>query len=475
MIFTSSQISDKDNLIILADKTNLSALDAHLSATDATYVKDMVAAKDSAAVIITTPQRFIVVEFIKLKRGTNRNREIVRRAGNDRLGTIKANKAAAVTLINVAEEDFLAQYAEGLSLGNYQFLKYFSKGVEEKLSSLKDIYLYNASEATVAELNVLTDAVYKTRDLVNEPLSYLTAVQLSEEFKAMGAEAGFSVTVLNKAQITELGMGGLLGVNRGSQQPPTFNIMEYKPANASNAKPIVLVGKGVVYDTGGLSLKPTPNSMDYMKCDMAGSALVAGAIYAAAKAKLPLHIVALVPATDNRPGEDAYVPGDVLKMYSGQTVEMLNADAEGRLILADALHYAKQYEPELVMDFATLTGAAAVAIGPQGIVYMGTANEDTKKQIVESSFATHERVVEFPLWDEYGDLIKSDIADMKNIGGPNAGAITAGKFLENFIDYPWLHFDIAGPAFIHAADGYRVKGGTGIGVRLIYDFLKGRS
>jgi leucyl aminopeptidase len=231
------------------------------------------------------------------------------------------------------------------------------------------------------------------------------------------------------------------------------------------------VGKGVVYDTGGLSLKPTANSMDYMKCDMAGGALVAATMYAIAKAKLPVYVIGLVPATDNRPGEDAYTPGDVITMYDGQTVEVLNCDAEGRLLLADALAYAKKYNPELVMDFATLTGAAAAAIGGYGIVCMGTADEATKLNLKLSGNQTYERLVEFPLWDEYGKLLKSDIADMKNIGGPIAGAITAGKFLEKFTKYPWMHFDIAGPAWNNSADAYRPKNGTGVGVRLMFDFI----
>jgi leucyl aminopeptidase len=212
--------------------------------------------------------------------------------------------------------------------------------------------------------------------------------------------------------------------------------------------------------------------MDTMKCDMAGGAAVAATMYAIAKAELAYHVVALVPATDNRPGENAYTPGDVIHMYDGQTVEVLNTDAEGRMLLADALSYAKKYKPELVLDFATLTGAAAAAIGPYGIVCMGTANEKQKHDLKHSGNQVYERLVEFPFWDEYEKLIKSDIADMKNIGGPIAGAITAGKFLEKFIDYPWMHFDIAGPAFVSTSDSYRGKNATGVGVRLLFDYVK---
>jgi leucyl aminopeptidase len=267
-------------------------------------------------------------------------------------------------------------------------------------------------------------------------------------------------------------MGGLLAVNQGSPQPPTFTVLEYKPANAKNKKPIVLIGKGVVYDTGGMSLKPTTNSMDYMKSDMAGAAAVAAATIAAAKSKLPVYIVTLIPATDNRPDGDAYVPGDVVHMMDGSTVEVLNTDAEGRMLLADALHFAKRYDPSLVMDFATLTGAAAAAIGSFGIVCMGTANELTKEKLKNAGSNVYERLAEFPIWDEYDDLLKSDIADMKNIGGPIAGAITAGKFLQRFIAYDWMHFDIAGPSFIHSPAPYKPKGGTGVGVRFLFNYLK---
>jgi leucyl aminopeptidase len=212
--------------------------------------------------------------------------------------------------------------------------------------------------------------------------------------------------------------------------------------------------------------------MDMMKSDMGGAAAVIGAMYAVAKAKLPIHVIALVPATENRPGGNAYAPGDVIKMHSGLNVEVLNTDAEGRMILADALSYAKKYKPQLVIDLATLTGAAVRAIGPQGIVYMGTAGDDVKQNLTASSYHVYERLVEFPMWDEYDDMIKSEIADIKNIGGPYAGATTAGMFLKYFTDYPWLHLDIAGPAFLDKPDGYRPRFGSGVGVRLLFDFLK---
>ena len=292
-----------------------------------------------------------------------------------------------------------------------------------------------------------------------------------EEIKAAVIEP-IEEQIFDKKKITALKMGGLLAVNQGSIDPPTFSVLEWKPENDQSLKPIVLIGKGVVYDTGGLSLKPTKDSMDYMKCDMAGGAVVAAVIYFAARFNLPIHLIALVPSTDNRPDGNAVAPGDVIYMHGGQTVEVMNTDAEGRLLLADALSFAKQYGPRLVIDVATLTGAAAVAIGQHGIVGMGTAGEAIFSQLKVAGEGVHERIVEFPLWEEYGESIKSDIADMKNIGARDAGAITAGKFLEKFIGYPWIHLDIAGPAFINNQDHYRTKGGTAVGVRLLINFLR---
>jgi len=367
-------------------------------------------------------------------------------------------------------------YLEGMVLGNYQFLKYFSDKSEKRnpLSTIK-VHSKAAPRAAVNEMKAVLEATCKARDLVNEPLSYLTAPQFSKEIQAQGKACGFSVKVFDKKKIQSLKMGGILSVNLGSEIPPRFNILEWKPKGAKNKKPIVLVGKGIVYDTGGLSLKPTADSMDFMKCDMGGAATVVGSFIALSKAKLPLHVIGLIPSTDNRPGLNAYVPGDVITMYDGSTVEVLNTDAEGRLVLADALHYAKQYKPELVLDFATLTGSASRAIGKDGICYMGNADQKIKNQIEASSHAVYERTVHFPMWREYGDQIKSNIADIKNLGGSSAGMITAGKFLEHFTDYPWLHFDVAGSAYLKHADGYRTKEGTGSGVRLTFDFLKNYS
>ena len=362
--------------------------------------------------------------------------------------------------------------AEGMLLNNYQFIQYKSDA-EEKFNRLKEIVIVsdrmNAHE--INTLTVTTQATLWARDLVNEPVNKLNAIGLADKISSAVRAVGGKAEVLNLQKIEALKMGGLLAVNRGSVDPPTFTILEWNPEDAVNAKPIVLVGKGVVYDSGGYSLKPG-SSMETMKCDMAGAAAVSALVFAVASLKLPVHLIALIPATDNRVVGNAYVPGDIITMMDGTTVEVLNTDAEGRLILADALTYAKKFDPMLVLNFATLTGSAARAIGPQGIVAMQSDAREFFDSLEASGHAVHERLVEFPMWDEYKDQIKSKIADLKNIGGPEGGAITAGKFLEHFTSYPFIHFDIASPAFLEKADSYRGLGGTGIGVRLLFDFLK---
>jgi leucyl aminopeptidase len=361
--------------------------------------------------------------------------------------------------------------AETLYLANYQFLTYKSKKDRNSLAEATVVSPAKADEARVERALKVARAVEVARDLVNEPVITLTAKALADRAEELGKEYGFKVEVFNKKQIQSLKMGGLLAVNTGSVDPPTFTVMEWKPKKANNSKPVVLVGKGVVYDTGGLSLKPTLNSMDSMKSDMAGAAAVICTMCTVAALNLPVHVVGLVPATDNRPGGNAYTPGDVITMFDGSTVEVLNTDAEGRMILADALAYAKKYDPQLVIDLATLTGAQIVAIGYQAAALMGTASPEVKASLAAAGQRMYERTAELPLWDEYKELLKSDIADMKNIGGSSAGSITAAKFLEQFTAYPWIHLDIAGPSWLGASDAYRPRNGTGYGVRLLTEFL----
>ncbi|MFH2141302.1 MAG: leucyl aminopeptidase family protein [Bacteroidota bacterium] len=364
-------------------------------------------------------------------------------------------------------------FIEGFMLSNYSFSKYFTKAFKHDFPVLKTVNIVGntLSGKQTDELSVIIDGVFIARNLINEPLSHLNAQQLAQEILRISEESGFFAEVFSKKKIESLKMGGLLSVNKGSINPPTFTVMEWKPANAVNKKAIVFVGKGVVFDTGGINLKPD-KSMETMKSDMSGAAVVIALMYIVSKLKIPVYIVGLVPATDNRPGEDAYVPEDIITMHNGKTVEVLNTDAEGRMILADALSYAQKYKPELVIDIATLTGSAKSAVGHFAIVGMGNVKREIFSKLVCSGQNVYERVVEFPFWEEFEELIKSDIADLKNTGGPFAGAITAGKFLEQFTDYPFIHLDIAGPAYLTVKDSYRGKGGTGIPVRLLFDFIK---
>jgi len=396
--------------------------------------------------------------------------EAARRAGSKCYDVLKNEKVASLQIIGNVSGELTLSFLEGLLLSAYSFSKY-KKEKDDFLPS--EIFILDdaVTEKQVAELKTLVEAVFCTRNLVNEPLSYLTATKFSEEMEKMGAEAGFSIEVFNKKKIEALRMGGLLAVNKGSLDPPTFNILEWKPENAINKKPVVLVGKGVVFDTGGLSLKPTAKSMDYMKSDMAGGAVVAATLFAAAKNSLPLHVVGLVPATDNRPDGNAYVPGDVITMFDGTTVEIKNTDAEGRLLLADALSYAKKFNPKLVIDVATLTGSAEIISGSQAMVAMGN-NAEYLQKLKQLGDEIYERMVEVPLWEEFAKPLKSNIADLNNLGVREAQTSIAGKFLEHFTAYPWLHLDIAGVAFLQEKDFYRPAGGTGFGTRLLYHFLK---
>ncbi len=418
--------------------------------------------------------RWIFLLIVEDGKNENELLEWIRVEGSKLHKVIVGEKLEEITIIDRTDnKSWLLALAEGIALSNYQFLKYF-KDKKDKEFSLGNIHLTGAkiSDNDLKELQLQIEAVFFARDLINEPVSALNAVSLAEEFQKMGKKGNFRVDVFGKQKIKALKMGGLLAVNKGSIDPPTFSVLEWKPENPKNKKPVILVGKGVVFDTGGLSLKPTKDSMDYMKSDMGGAAVVAGTMYAIAKTGIPVHVVGLIPSTDNRPDGNAYAPGDIIKMGNGLTVEVLNTDAEGRMILAEALHYASRYKPELVIDLATLTGAAAVAIGKFGMVGMGNADSAVFNRLKVSGEKVGERIVEFPFWDEYNELLKSDVADLKNVGGRDGGAITAGKFLEHFTDYPFIHLDIAGVEFLQSNLNYKGKGGTGIGIRLLFDFIQ---
>jgi len=469
LIKKKTTISDKDNLILLCDKKSRLS-DFNFSKQELNFIKQEQKEKKEI-VTINQYERKIIVVNPKKEKNANQHQENCRMLGDQLQGSLKDKKSVLIVDVKGNQREVLA-ITEGMALANYTFTTHKT---EEKPNKLETIYLCkNANKKDIDELQNIIDSVYLTRDLVNEPFSHLTAKDLANAAKIAGKNSGFKTTIFSKKKIESLKMGGLLAVNKGSIDEPTFSIMEWKPKKAKNKKPIILVGKGIVYDTGGLSLKPTPNSMDLMKTDMGGAGTVIGAMHAIAANKIPIYVIALVPATDNRPSGNAYAPGDVIYMHDGTSVEVLNTDAEGRLVLADALSFAKKYKPELVIDLATLTGAAAYSVGHFGIVSMHEGAEKEHANLRKIGEQTHERLAEMPFWSDYDELIKSDVADIKNLGGPFGGAITAGKFLAHFADYPWIHLDIAGPTFTKAKYGYRGKGATGMGVRLLYQFIKNR-
>ncbi len=458
-----------DFIFIISNEKQLGTL--FLSKEEIDFLKNKFAEKQDAVLINKLTYSLSVFKIDEKENGFD-HEEKIRREGAKLWLEISKNKNKTLYIQNFTDSSKnILLVAEGIILRSYSFDKYKTekKSSDEITLSLID---ENTTVSEIEELDNLCKAVYLARDLVNEPVGKLSSVDLGNKVIEYSKIFGYSAEVYGKQKIESLKMGGLLGVNQGSIDPPTFSILEWKPQNAINKKPIVLVGKGVVFDTGGVNLKTPPGSLDTMKCDMGGAASVIGAVSAIALNNLPVYVVGLIPSTDNRLNGNTIVPGDILTMHNGKTVEVMNTDAEGRLILADALSFAQKYSPELVIDLATLTGNAAIALGSFGTVGMGTASEDTMKKIQEAGDMVCERVVWFPFWSDYDDLIKSDVADIKNIGGREGGAITAGKFLSHFINYPWIHLDIAGPAFITSADSYRPIGGTGVGVRMLYQFLK---
>ncbi|MNX63811.1 Cytosol aminopeptidase [compost metagenome] len=366
-------------------------------------------------------------------------------------------------------------FVEGMLLGNYQFNVYRTEN-KDKHKYLDGVTLLAADKAQAeligeaqAEAEAIADAVALSRDMVSMPPNDLTPSTMAEMAQKMAAEVGITCKVLDEKQIKKEGMGSFLGVAQGSidAEPPRFIVLEYMP-NGDKEAPLVFVGKGITFDSGGISIKPG-EGMEKMKYDMAGAAAVIGAIRAIAKLGLPVNVVALVPATENMPSGDAIHPGDVLTSMSGLTIEVINTDAEGRLILADALTYAERYKPRGVVDLATLTGACVIALGNQAIGLM-TNDDAFGEKVRQAGERSAERAWKLPMWDDYFDLIKSDVADLKNTGGRAGGTITAGAFLSKFAkNYPWTHLDIAGTAWNEKGSAYVPKGATGIGVRLLVE------
>lgn len=465
-------ITGIDSVIYLVSDIKYISTD-FLSGSEIKYIDKQFKTFKKDLVFFSRANKLIFIQFVLTEKEISERLEALRKSG-DKIAELINGQHIKKVIISDTEglHDEVIALAEGIALGNYQFLKYKKKELDKQRHSLKKISVFS-SQIKAEELDMLSVKIEATcfcRDLVNYPVSYLTATKLSGEIKKLCRDIDLKIEVFNKKKIEALKMGGLLAVNQGSVDPPTFTVMEWKPENAINNKPIILVGKGVVYDTGGMNLKIN-EYMNDMKSDMAGAAAVSASLYAIARLNMPVFVVGLLPATDNRTHGNALVNGDVINMHDGTTVEVINTDAEGRLILADALSYAVKYDPMLVIDIATLTGSAMRAIGTRGIVGMQAKAEEEFRKLKEVGDLVFERIAEFPLWSDYEEEIKSEVADIKNLGGPNAGAITAGKFLQHFTDYPYIHLDIAGPAFHSKRDSYRNIGASGIGVRLFVEWV----
>ena len=471
-IIKISQITPDQSVVCILGKEEIPEF-LKLSKSEKEYALKQLKAKEDHVFINSY---FKCTYIVRIKEGVTgfKAKEELRKTASKLRKLIKANNHKELVIASShAFKGAIEDFAEGLLLSFYKFDKYKSADEEEKKKNYPSkLLLYGETgKAEIKWLTDLTDAVYFVRDLINEPVNHLNASALALAVEKIGKAGGFSVEVLTNGKIEALKMGGLLAVNKGSVDPPVFCILEWKPGKCVNKQPVVLVGKGIVYDTGGLNIK-TGDYMANMKGDMAGAATVAGVLYTAARNNIPLHLIALIPATDNRPGGNAYTQGDIITMYNKMTVEVGNTDAEGRLILADAMSYASKYKPELIIDIATLTGSAAVTFSNQAIAMMTNADRKYIKLLEESGEEVYERVAQLPFWDEYGEMIKSDIADIKNVGGREAGAITAGKFLEKFTEYPLIHLDIGGTGSLKKNDYYRIKDGPASGLRLLATFVR---
>ena len=402
------------------------------------------------------------------------NSEILRKGAAGVSKLCITHKVSSVSLLipKDAKDSYISQaVAEGLVLGSYQFNEF--KTIEEDPFEMNSAIVIGGSKKAILKGFTIANAVCLARDIENRPGNVATPAHLAENAKSIGKSANMKVTVFERDEFTKMGMGALSGVASGTEIPPKFIIIEYMEG-AKSQKPIILVGKGLTFDSGGISIKPA-SKMDEMKYDMCGAGVVLGVMKTISELKPKMNVVGIIPSTENMSGDKAYRPGDILNAYNGKTIEVLNTDAEGRLILADALSYAsKHYDPEFILDFATLTGAVVVALGHVATGIMGT-DESLIEKIKSSSKITGEKVWEFPLWTEYLDQVKSKIADVKNLGAPGqAGSIAGGAFLNSFVqeDIPWCHFDIAGSAWGNKDLPYQNNGlATGEMIRLVVDLI----
>jgi len=395
--------------------------------------------------------------------------------------TVLAELGATSALLVLPADADVGELATGLLLSGYKYDRYFKNG-DAKAKHLETAVLLPATGAdaaaavaAVARARRHAEGVALARELLNGPANAVTPEALAQAAREIAALPGGRVRcqVLGEAELAAENCRAILAVGAGSAEPSRLIVLEYHPNGPAPARTLALVGKGVTFDTGGISIKPAAD-LHEMKWDMGGAAAVLGVFRALAETELPLRVIGLVPAVENMPGSRAYRPGDIIVARSGLSIEIKNTDAEGRVILADALDYAKQYNPDLLIDLATLTGACVIALAHEAAGLMANARgEAFAAALRDSGDRVGERLWPLPLWDDYDELIKSDVADVCNTGGRHGGAITAGKFLQRFADHaPWIHLDIAGTAWTGKDRDITPKGGNGFGVRLLLDFLE---
>ncbi len=424
------------------------------------------------------PERIVIIGLGKLSELT---REKIRGATGEASRKLRqqwvdniASVAPGVGRNGISLESVAQAVTEGALLGTYSFRRHITG--EAEYSEIKELTLLAASDSEIAAFTsgcqrgeIISRATNMARDMVNEPSNYMTPKDMAEKAAELARSCGLGLTVLERDEMQKLGMGGLLGVAQGSQEPPKFMVLEYRGDDAAKIR-LAMVGKGITFDSGGISIKPS-EKMDEMKGDMAGGASVMAAISAIARLRARINVVAIVPATENLPSGSALRPGDILTAMNGKTIEIISTDAEGRLILADALCYANKLGVESIVDVATLTGACIVALGKVTTGAFGN-HQDLMDMIVAAGKDTGELIWPMPMFEEYRELIKSEVADIKNVGGRPAGAITAAQFLAEFAGgTPWVHLDIAGTSMAEKAQRYYVKGATGVPVRTLVNFM----
>ncbi len=464
-------------------RSTLSLTESFGKSVDSAFAsKDFSAKEGETLFVYTNSKKSLRLFAIGLGDSKKITIEKIRRAAATAAKKAKALKIASM-VIDIAEiesnstfssEELAVAISEAALLSLYKYDKYISK--ENNGEQLTSIILCSTSANTKEIQNgirtgqIIAEATIHARNLTNAPGSEIYPETLAKETVRIGKKAGFTVTVFGRKKIAGLGMGGVIGVSKGSEKEPRFITLEYGTQYKKNGT-IALVGKGVTFDSGGISIKPS-SGMAEMKMDMGGAAAVIGTFDAISRLKIRRHIIGLIPSVENMLSGAAVKPGDIIRHYNGKTSEVDNTDAEGRLILADALSYAEIFNPDVVIDLATLTGACVVALGHYASGMMGN-DQKVMDALSSAGDKTYDRVWQLPMYDEYEKLIKSEVADVKNVGGRWAGAITAGWFLKKFIgDYKWVHLDIAGTVILEENQDYIPRGGSGAGVRLLVEFLQ---